>query len=443
MTERAPDELGVSLAQYAGVQVGLSEDLPLVQVLRHEGVDAAGWQAVEERWSERLFDADGELEDAFDAAMAEARARYARSIAPLDDDLRAWLDFVRHFGSAPEPLALLAAQGMNANDVLRLQARWSQRLGAEEGLARRAHAILETPPEPLPPIVVQPRPFALEPAPVAAEPAAPTAPEVPLFAPLPGVAEAPVAVDRPPTPRRSSAPPPFVAPPPAPSASSTPPPDAGGAGRRSLQRTLAFAVAAPIDPLPFRAPSPPPRASESPPAGSPAARPSDKPVPLGATADGSLISPLAGPATPFRGRAAPPAGSSAPAPAAGAGDTQDERPAGPATLPAATPFERPAAPRPVTTVPRATPFDRAPAGAAQAPARPTPPAIDLDRYAWLSMLEYYDRRRLVPALAEAGLATPADWEACKAGWGARLAADVQLAARFRSLVNYYRRGGVR
>lgn len=166
----------VPLAMYAAVVAALGEGYALSVVLEHEGLSQDAWEAAEERWVERLgSSAEGDLSlfDALDRALAAGRARFARSVDPLDNDLDQFLAFKRHLAAAEKPIVMLAEHGLFLGDWVRLQERWAERLAADSALRAEAATRLsgsKAPPLPL----VRPGPRALPP-PLRPRPAAPIA----------------------------------------------------------------------------------------------------------------------------------------------------------------------------------------------------------------------------------------------------------------------------
>ncbi len=154
---------GVSLSQYASVQAGLSENFELDAVLAHEAIDPAAWPEAEDAWSDALLEGlerENGVHEAFDEHLAAAQDRFGRRVPPIDEDLTAWLDFVRHWSAAPEPVALLDRLGLGPPDVVRLHRGWSRRLALDPALAQQALGILGHEPGALP--VVRPEPRALK-----------------------------------------------------------------------------------------------------------------------------------------------------------------------------------------------------------------------------------------------------------------------------------------
>ncbi len=182
----AGSEAGITLAQFAAVRAGLDAGFELEAVLRNEGVHVDVWAQAEAAWEDELDrDAEGTwtLDESFDALLAAARYRYARPIPPLDEDLGAWLDFVRIWGETEEPLTMLADLGLRASDLMYLHAHWARQLSDLPPLQQAAMAHLARAPVKLPiprPGVATPRP----PSPDALQgPRLPSAPARPTAAP--------------------------------------------------------------------------------------------------------------------------------------------------------------------------------------------------------------------------------------------------------------------
>jgi hypothetical protein len=126
----------VTLAQFAGVRAGLSEELALGDVLRNEAIDASAWGAALMLWNERLTH-ETQIAVRYRAAIAEAHHRYPRPVPPYDNDAGLWLYFARQWSAERDPHRLLARVGLRASDVVRLERLWSARLAQHPDLARR------------------------------------------------------------------------------------------------------------------------------------------------------------------------------------------------------------------------------------------------------------------------------------------------------------------
>jgi hypothetical protein len=159
MAERAV--AGWTLREYAAVYAATSEGFPMDVVLEGEGITPGQWAEIDEAWGDAFssdLQAGGALSDAFDLAMFEAQELYRRSVPPLDDDLRAWMLFVRAWSAAGDPVAFLRERSLGPNDLVRLHRRWSARLAEDAALQKEALAALQAEGEPPLP---QPEPLEL------------------------------------------------------------------------------------------------------------------------------------------------------------------------------------------------------------------------------------------------------------------------------------------
>jgi hypothetical protein len=139
----------VSLRQYAAILAARGEGFPLDEALESEGIDPSHWPAAEIAWQRRLGRAavdDVALMSDFDVRLIEAQDALARRIPPLDEELSAWLDFLRGWSESEEPFALLERFGIRMTDVFRLQRAWSKRLAQDGALQEEAGRILAAPP---------------------------------------------------------------------------------------------------------------------------------------------------------------------------------------------------------------------------------------------------------------------------------------------------------
>lgn len=158
--EPANVQEGVSLEQYAAVHAAVSEGFELDRVLDHEGLSYEHWAAADEAWAEQMMDdaATDELElsQRYDLFFVARQNLFRRSIKPLDDDLQAWLDFVRVWSAMEDPLAACADLGLGNSDVLRLSRHWAIRIAEEEDIKQQALAIMKQSPGEIPSIEVAP-----------------------------------------------------------------------------------------------------------------------------------------------------------------------------------------------------------------------------------------------------------------------------------------------
>jgi hypothetical protein len=136
---------GVTLAQFALVRAGLIDGLRLDELLAFAELDTSTWEAGEEAWDDQVLDAMEEgpaLLDAIDEATAEARTHWTRRLPPFDEELRAWLDLVRAWASAPEPQEFLAEKKLGVAELAHLHRLWSERLAKDAKLQADALRIL-------------------------------------------------------------------------------------------------------------------------------------------------------------------------------------------------------------------------------------------------------------------------------------------------------------
>lgn len=131
---------GLSLEQVTGITVALAEGFPLDAALAQEQVSAADWPRAEMAWKERIArdGASGPIFAEYAAKRAMAEDCLARGVAPIDEDLEAWMGFLNAYGAHPAPAEWMASLGLGMNDLARLQRRWARRLEQDEALAKRA-----------------------------------------------------------------------------------------------------------------------------------------------------------------------------------------------------------------------------------------------------------------------------------------------------------------
>jgi hypothetical protein len=128
---------GVSLEQFVGVSVALEEGLPLHVILASEGIAADAWPKADSAWKVRA----AKDERAFTALREKrlvAEDCLARSTAPIDSDLAAWMSFLHAYGAHAAPFEMLHGAGLRLNDLSRLQRRWAARMAEDPGLEKQA-----------------------------------------------------------------------------------------------------------------------------------------------------------------------------------------------------------------------------------------------------------------------------------------------------------------
>lgn len=136
--------LGVSLAQYAGIQAALALGFPLRDVLANERLSPKKWERCRAAWSGRLAREGhgGALSSAFQDKLAEATRWLGRTVAPLEEDLSAWIGFLGAYAAEESPSALLDRLGLRGDDVQRLVRAWKRRTDGDESLAKKARDLL-------------------------------------------------------------------------------------------------------------------------------------------------------------------------------------------------------------------------------------------------------------------------------------------------------------
>jgi hypothetical protein len=158
-------EEDVPIELYAAVVATLGEGYPLTVALEHQGLALDAWEAAEERWVDRLAaSAEGDLKllDMLDRAIAAQRARFGRTVDPIDKDLAQFLALQRHLAASEDPSAMLAEHGLFLGDWMRVQEAWAERLAADPAL--RAAAVRGLGASEMPPLPsVRPGPRVLPP----------------------------------------------------------------------------------------------------------------------------------------------------------------------------------------------------------------------------------------------------------------------------------------
>ena len=131
---------GVALLQLAAIHAAQAEGFSLQQVLEIEGLPELHWFEAEVSWKARLV-GDPAIFARYEQLVAEHQGRLGRPVTPLDDDLRAWVAFLRAYGSHPAPFELLAELGLGLNDLARLSRLWRRRFDSEANQAKQAEKL--------------------------------------------------------------------------------------------------------------------------------------------------------------------------------------------------------------------------------------------------------------------------------------------------------------
>lgn len=174
--ERAVD---LALEAYVSVHATVASGISLEAALAAHGLDAETWLDADADWAERLADSvdtdDGELLDRHDAILLELQRARPRAIPALEDDLGAFLDFVRGLSGLADAPAFLEERGVRVADLAALEGRWAARLEEDPRAREAALAILAREPGPMPDVRMAP---ALALLPSAADDGAPTSARV-------------------------------------------------------------------------------------------------------------------------------------------------------------------------------------------------------------------------------------------------------------------------
>ena len=146
---------GVSLAQYAAVKAALAEGFPVSDALEVEGIGPADWSTADPLWKVRLVD-EPAVFATYEAELADAEDWLDRNVAPLRDELGAWLAFLDAYAAHPRPSELLKSSLLGVNDLSRLGRSWHRRARDDAAIPRRIAELRKGPLPPLPSLVVQP-----------------------------------------------------------------------------------------------------------------------------------------------------------------------------------------------------------------------------------------------------------------------------------------------
>jgi hypothetical protein len=145
MTPRAPEpaapddptRAGVPLSRHAALVAAQADELPMDRALALLDVPAPTYPAARAAWSIAIA-SDRELFALYGARLAAAEDRLARTVAPIDADLPAWMGFLAAYGAHPAPNELLRSRQLRLPDLSRLSRRWARRMEAEPALRDEA-----------------------------------------------------------------------------------------------------------------------------------------------------------------------------------------------------------------------------------------------------------------------------------------------------------------
>jgi hypothetical protein len=145
-----PPAAPISVEDYAFVTAGLLDELELTELIGFRGIDTSQWKEGQDYWAARIRNEvvlRAGVADELSRLRIEARRAWHRPVPPLDEDLRAWLDFQRTVLTRPDPLAELRQRALTLGDLTFLQVVWQGRIAADQELAREAVRILADEPQ--------------------------------------------------------------------------------------------------------------------------------------------------------------------------------------------------------------------------------------------------------------------------------------------------------
>jgi hypothetical protein len=144
--DREPPPLDIRA--YAALAASLATgDRPRAAILAAQGLDEAGWEALDRHHQaelSRAIDDDGDgvppLVAAYAEAFAAARARSTRAATLLT--IERFGDATREIQRTGDPTAALARLGIALDDFLRANEHWTARMMTDADLLRRFRARL-------------------------------------------------------------------------------------------------------------------------------------------------------------------------------------------------------------------------------------------------------------------------------------------------------------
>jgi hypothetical protein len=165
----------LTVEQYAGISAALVDGYPLDAVLENEDLALTAWPEADLAWKQRLV-AEPATFESYRVRLGEAEDWLGRKVAPLDDDLAAWLGFLGAYAGHAAPFDLLGGLGLGMNDLGRLQRRWDRRLKADDELAKQAAELAKKKPTAVPKVsaakgILKPFPWSKRRAPLKPPPA--------------------------------------------------------------------------------------------------------------------------------------------------------------------------------------------------------------------------------------------------------------------------------
>ena len=128
---------GVPLEQVAAVHAAVAEGFDLDEVLAVEGLPKRAWFEAELSWKRRLVEDDAVFA-AYERELNDHQEKLSRRVSPIDQDVEAWVTFLRLYGDHDEPFVWLGELGLALPDLSRLSRHWTSRFEAEPRLAKKA-----------------------------------------------------------------------------------------------------------------------------------------------------------------------------------------------------------------------------------------------------------------------------------------------------------------
>ena len=131
---------GVPLMQLAAVAAARAEGFSLEEALDTEGLGPAEYRAAELAFKVRLANPleRDRLVAEYKIELMHAENRSVRKVFPLDEDVDAWVRFLRSYAAKSSPVEWLAAIGLSLPDLARLSRAWNHRFESDESLRKRA-----------------------------------------------------------------------------------------------------------------------------------------------------------------------------------------------------------------------------------------------------------------------------------------------------------------
>jgi hypothetical protein len=132
------------MAAHAAVRAATTEGFSLDEVLAVEDISKSLWATEEVAWKVKLA-SDATALERYKTELSLAEDWLDRKVAPLGDDLAAWLAFLDAYAASADASALLAALDLGQNDLSRLGRRWERLAKADPQHAARVVELRKKP----------------------------------------------------------------------------------------------------------------------------------------------------------------------------------------------------------------------------------------------------------------------------------------------------------